>query len=71
MEHEKILFYIILILVGVGVFVMLQSYTISLVTTSWTFRGAAFVKAILPILPLIFLVTVITIPVYFIVEAAE
>jgi len=71
MDHEKILFYVIMMLVGVGVYVMLQSYTMSLVTTSWTFRGASFVIAVLPILPVFFLVMVILIPVYFIVEAAD
>lgn len=71
MNHDKILFYSLMMLVGIGVYVMLQSYTISLVTTSWTFRGATFVKAVVPVLPILFLIGVIVIPVYFLKEAAD
>ena len=71
MEHGQILLYTLTMLFGIGLFVALQSYVMALDMTLWTFQGAAFVKLVIPILPVIFLICIIVIPVYFIVEAAD
>lgn len=71
MGHGEILLYVLTMLLGIGLFVALQSYVMALDMSLWTFQGAAFVKLVIPILPAIFLICIIVIPVYYIVEAAE
>jgi hypothetical protein len=71
MEHGQILLYVLTMLFGVGLFVALQSYVVGMNMTTWSFQGASFVKLVIPILPTIFLICIIVIPVYFIMEAAD
>ena len=71
MEHGQMLLYVLTMLFGVGLFVALQSYVMALDMSLWAFQGASFVKLVIPILPTIFLICIIVIPVYFILEAAD
>lgn len=70
MDHEKLLFYVLIMLFGIGLYVPLQGYMIALDTSGWTFAGASFVASIIPILPILWLLAVTLVPTYFIVENA-
>jgi len=70
-DTDRILLYVLIMLFGIGLFALLQGYVITLNTSAWTFRGASFVIAVLPILPFLFLISIIVIPIYFIAESAE
>ena len=71
MDASRIMFYTILMLFGIGLFVALQSYVIGLDMSAWSFEGAAIAKLIVPILPVLFLLGVVLVPVYFIMEGAN
>lgn len=63
MDMSKILTNVLIIIFGIGLFVYLQSSIMALETSAWTFGGHDIVIAILPILPTIFLVCLIAIPI--------
>lgn len=71
MDYSKILIYAITMLIGIALFSILESYIITLDTSAWAFTGANFIISVLPILPILFLVGIIVVPVYFIVEEAQ
>jgi hypothetical protein len=68
MEVGKLIMYVFLILFGIGLFVYLQGFVQTLDMSGWTFGGASFVRTVIPAMPMIFLVVLIVIPVYFVVE---
>jgi len=66
MEVGRILTYVFLFAIGVGLFVFLQNFMMTLDMSGWTFGGHEFVTPILPVMPTVFLVLLIVVPIYFI-----
>lgn len=71
MDYSKILLYVLVMLMGIFLFVLMQGYMIALDTSTWTFLGHIEAGAFLQITPVLFLISLIVIPVYFIVKEAE
>jgi len=70
-DYGKIMLYVLVILMGIFLYALLQGYMISLDTSSWTFLGHVEAALFLNITPVLFLISIILIPVYFIVQEAE
>ena len=71
MDHGKMLLYVLVMLMGVMLFVLFQGYMMTLDTSAWTFLGHAEASAILQVTPTLFLITLILLPVYFIIKEAQ
>lgn len=71
MDYGKILLYVLVILMGIFLYALLQGYMISLDTSGWTFLGHVEAAMFLQITPVLFLLALIVIPVYFIIQEAD
>jgi len=71
MDYGKIMLYILVILMGIFLYALLQGYMIALDTSTWTFLGHLEAAAFLQITPVLFLISLIIIPVYFIIQEAD
>jgi hypothetical protein len=68
MEREKIFVYALIMILGLGIFPLMQEAIIDKDMSGWTFTGAAFVIRLLGVLPYIWLAAFILIPAYFIMQ---
>lgn len=64
MNTEETLIVILMFLFGVFGFVVLQNEVSAIDTTSWAFTGSEFIIALLPFVSYIYLVVMMTVPVY-------
>lgn len=71
MDYSKILLYVLVMLMGIFLFVLMQGYMISLDTSAWTFRGHVEAALMLNVVPPLFLIILILIPTYYIIQEAE
>jgi hypothetical protein len=68
MEISKALTTMLLFVFSVVFFVIINENIASVDTSAWTFVGAAFVISFLPIVPWLFLVGSLSIPIYLLVK---
>lgn len=71
MDYGKIMLYILVIVMGIFLYALLQGYMIALDTSGWTFLGHVEASTFLQITPVLFLISLIVIPVYFIIQEAD
>jgi hypothetical protein len=65
-EIGKIFVYVLIMIMGFGLFPLMQEAIIDKDTSGWSFTGAPFAILLLEVFPYIFLAAFITIPAYMI-----
>jgi hypothetical protein len=68
MHYDRILLYTLTMILGIFLFVLFQQHMIALDTSAWTFTGHVEAAMLLQITPYLFILTIIIVPLYFIME---
>lgn len=64
MDIKETLATMLIFVFGIGFFILLQDALTTLDTSGWTFTGASFLISFLPVVPWIFLIGGLTVPIY-------
>lgn len=68
MEVNETLAYVLIFVFGIVFFVLINNTIINLDTSAWAFTGHDFVISFLPVIPWMFLVGCLMVPVYMVIK---